>query len=50
MSSASLTGYDNRDANSGQPDVEVYLYDSGTGRLVDLVVQPERCTAPGRIR
>jgi hypothetical protein len=26
VSSRSLTGYDNRDANSGQPDAEVYLY------------------------
>jgi DNA-binding beta-propeller fold protein YncE len=33
MSERSLTGYDNVDANSGQPDVEVYLYDAGTGRL-----------------
>jgi WD40-like Beta Propeller Repeat len=28
MSRRSLTGYDNRDAHSGQPDQEVYLYDS----------------------
>jgi hypothetical protein len=27
MSAASLTGYDNRDAASGQPDEEVFLYD-----------------------
>jgi hypothetical protein len=26
MSNRSLTGYDNRDANSGKPDEEVYLY------------------------
>ncbi len=33
MSDRSLTGYDNRDANSGKPDMEVYLYDVQTGRL-----------------
>jgi hypothetical protein len=34
MSAASLTGYDNRDAISGQPDVEIYLYDAaGAGYL-----------------
>ncbi len=33
MSDRSLTGYDNRDANSGKPDMEVYLYDSSTKRL-----------------
>jgi hypothetical protein len=41
MSSASLTGYDNRDAVSGQPDAEVYLYDSsGAGRLVCASCDP----------
>ncbi|HET7508876.1 MAG TPA: NHL repeat-containing protein, partial [Solirubrobacterales bacterium] len=29
MSERPLTGYDNRDAASGQPDEEVFLYDSG---------------------
>jgi hypothetical protein len=33
MSEESLTGYDNRDAVSGQPDMEVFLYDEATGRL-----------------
>jgi hypothetical protein len=33
MSRRSLTGYDNRDAVSGEPDQEVYLYDGETGRL-----------------
>jgi hypothetical protein len=33
MSARSLTGYDNRDANSGEPDEEVFLYDAGAGRL-----------------
>lgn len=31
MSSLPLTGYDNRDAVSGQPDQEVYLYHAGEG-------------------
>jgi DNA-binding beta-propeller fold protein YncE len=34
MSQRSLTGYDNRDAVSGQPDEEVYLYDAASGRLL----------------
>jgi hypothetical protein len=33
MSERSLTGYDNRDANSGAPDQEVFLYDASTSRL-----------------
>jgi DNA-binding beta-propeller fold protein YncE len=34
MSQRSLTGYDNRDAQSGSPDEEVYLYDAAAGRLL----------------
>jgi hypothetical protein len=33
MSDRSLTGYDNRDANSGEPDEEVFLYDASANRL-----------------
>jgi hypothetical protein len=33
MSERPLTGYDNRDALSGRPDEEVYLYDAESGRL-----------------
>jgi hypothetical protein len=33
MSQRSLTGYDNRDAVSGLPDQEVYLYSASTGAL-----------------
>ncbi len=40
MSNRSLTGYDNRDAASGQPDEEVYLYDATTGRLVCASCNP----------
>ncbi|HEY3829156.1 MAG TPA: hypothetical protein VGL57_08175 [Solirubrobacteraceae bacterium] len=33
MSARSLTGYDNHDASSGEPDQEVFLYDATTGKL-----------------
>ncbi|HEY8808486.1 MAG TPA: fibronectin type III domain-containing protein [Solirubrobacterales bacterium] len=33
MSSASLTGYDNIDATSGEADFEVFVYDAGAARL-----------------
>jgi hypothetical protein len=33
MSDRSLTGYDNHDATSGEPDEEVFLYDDQTGGL-----------------
>lgn len=32
-STASLTGYDNTDANTAQPDQEIYLYDAASNRL-----------------
>ncbi len=41
VSLKSLTGYDNLDSVSGQPDFEVYLYDaSGAGRLVCVSCNP----------
>jgi hypothetical protein len=40
MSQRSLTGYDNRDALSGQPDAEVYLYDAGRARLMCASCDP----------
>jgi hypothetical protein len=40
MSERSLTGYDNRDAATGQPDQEVYLYDAQTGRLTCASCNP----------
>jgi sugar lactone lactonase YvrE len=40
MSEASLTGYDNRDATSGQPDEEVFLYDSDEARLTCVSCNP----------
>jgi len=40
MSQASLTGYDNHDANSGEPDTEVFLYDASSDRLVCASCNP----------
>ena len=40
MSERSLTGYDNRDVQSGVPDEEVFLYDAQTGRLVCASCNP----------
>ncbi len=40
MSSRSLTGYDNRDASSGKPDEEVFLFDAGSERLVCASCNP----------
>jgi DNA-binding beta-propeller fold protein YncE len=40
MSERSLTGYDNRDVNSDQPDEEVYIYDAQANRLVCASCNP----------
>jgi hypothetical protein len=40
MSQRSLTGYDNRDAVSGRPDEEVYLYSAERGKLVCASCNP----------
>lgn len=40
MSTLSLTGYDNRDAVSGEPDTEVYLYDASTQELKCVSCNP----------
>jgi DNA-binding beta-propeller fold protein YncE len=40
MSQRSLTGYDNTDAVSGQPDQEVFLYSQSAGRLVCASCNP----------
>ena len=40
MSNRPLTGYDNTDALSGQPDEEVYLYDAQSARLVCASCNP----------
>ncbi len=48
MSSRSLTGYDNRDAVSGRPDEEVYLYDATTERLTCASCNPTGSRPSGR--
>ncbi len=40
MSNSPLTGYDNRDARSGQRDEEVFLYDAASNRLVCASCNP----------
>jgi hypothetical protein len=40
MSQRSLTGYDNRDAVTGKPAMEVYLYDAESKRLVCASCNP----------
>lgn len=51
-SSESLTGYDNADVESGQPDVEVYLYDAdplgGPGALRCASCNPSGSRPSGR--
>jgi hypothetical protein len=40
MSEEELTGYDNRDAHSGRADVEVYLYEAESNKLVCASCNP----------
>jgi len=40
MSDRPLTGYDNRDAITGRPDQEVFLYDAAAGRLACASCNP----------
>lgn len=48
VSDRSLTGYDNHDAASGEPDEEVYLYDAtGAGRLVCASCNPSGARPQG---
>ena len=47
MSDRSLTGYDNRDANSGEPDEEVYLYDANQARLACASCDPSGARPSG---
>ena len=49
MSQRSLTGYDNRDAVSGKPDEEVYLYDARSERLVCASCDPTGARPSGEI-
>jgi hypothetical protein len=47
MSDRSLTGYDNRDAVSGEADEEVFLYDGLSGRLVCVSCDPSGARPDG---
>jgi hypothetical protein len=49
MSNESLTGYDTRDAISGHPDEEVYLYDASVNRLVCASCNPTGARPTGAI-
>jgi hypothetical protein len=40
MSDRSLTGYENRDVNSGKPDIEVYMYEASSERLACASCNP----------
>jgi NHL repeat len=42
-----LTGYDNTDASSGQPDFEVYLYSAASGNLVCASCNPSDAPPTG---
>ena len=48
MSERSLTGYDNRDAGSGVPDEEVFLYDASSKRLVCASCDPTGALPVGK--
>jgi hypothetical protein len=51
LSEASLTGYDNTDQQTGEPDSELFLYDAGAERLVCVSCNPtgERPGGPSTI-
>jgi len=49
MSQASLTGYDNLDASSGEPDEEVFVYDADSGRLACASCDPSGGRPAGRL-
>jgi DNA-binding beta-propeller fold protein YncE len=50
MSERELTGYDNRDALSGEPDEEVYIYDADSGRLVCASCDPTGARPVGAMK
>jgi WD40-like Beta Propeller Repeat len=50
MSERSLTDYDNRDANSGESDEEVFLYDASTARLRCVSCNPTGARPVGVFR
>jgi hypothetical protein len=47
-SNRSLTGYDNQDAVSGEPDQEVFLYDDQAGRLACASCDPTGARPDGK--
>jgi hypothetical protein len=49
LSEAELTGYDTHDALSGHPDIEVYLYDAASGKLVCPSCNPTGARPVGRV-
>jgi hypothetical protein len=49
ISRASLTGYDNRDANTGLADSEVYVYDALTGSLDCASCNPSGARPVGKL-
>ena len=48
MSQRELTGYDNHDALSGQPDEEAYLYNGENEHLVCVSCQPTGARPPAK--
>jgi hypothetical protein len=48
MSSASLTGYENIDLQSGEADAEIYIYGADTGRLSCVSCNPSGVRPSGR--
>jgi hypothetical protein len=48
MSDLSLTGYDNRDAKTGDPDDEVFRYDADAGQLACVSCNPSGARPAGR--
>ena len=47
-SATPLTGYDNKDARSGEPDTEVFLYQRSAGALTCLSCDPSGARPAGR--
>jgi DNA-binding beta-propeller fold protein YncE len=47
-STAPLTGYDNTDAQSGEPDAEAFLYDAVAGELICASCNPSGVRPSGR--
>jgi hypothetical protein len=48
VSSGSLTGYDNKDAIDGRPDLEVYLYDTESAKVACVSCNPSGARPAGR--